>query len=413
MSRADFPSVTEQMDRIRDGAAEVIPEEELASKLERSRDSGRPLIIKQGFDPTRPDLHLGHAVSIHKLKTFQELGHIVVFVIGDSTARIGDPSGQSETRPMLSEAEIEENLVTYREQVFRILDPDRTELRRNSEWLDRLVLADVLRLTSHYTVARMLEREDFKQRYEEERPITLVEFLYPMMQAYDSIALEADVELGGTDQKFNLLLGRTLQRHAGQEPQICLIMPLLRGTDGERKMSKSYDNYVGLAMEPGETFGRVMSIPDTLLEEWIELASTAEGAARDERTRLASEDPLAAKRWLAADIVARYHGLEAAEAARAAFDRVHRERREPEEIPPCALDVDPDSDTLWIGYALARSGLAVSTSEARRLISQSAVRIDGNVVTDNDLHLEPGAYLLQKGKRSFVRLEVRSGHGEP
>jgi tyrosyl-tRNA synthetase len=413
MSRADFPSVTEQMDRIRDGAAEVIPEEELASKLERSRDSGRPLIIKQGFDPTRPDLHLGHAVSIHKLKTFQELGHIVVFVIGDSTARIGDPSGQSETRPMLSEAEIEENLVTYREQVFRILDPDRTELRRNSEWLDRLVLADVLRLTSHYTVARMLEREDFKQRYEEERPITLVEFLYPMMQAYDSIALEADVELGGTDQKFNLLLGRTLQRHAGQEPQICLIMPLLRGTDGERKMSKSYDNYVGLAMEPGETFGRVMSIPDTLLEEWIELASTAEGAARDERTRLASEDPLAAKRWLAADIVARYHGLEAAEAARAAFDRVHRERREPEEIRPCALDVDPDSDTLWIGYALARSGLAVSTSEARRLISQSAVRIDGNVVTDNDLHLEPGAYLLQKGKRSFVRLEVRSGHGEP
>ena len=398
---ADFPPVEAQLESIRQGAVEVIPEEELAAKLKRSRETGEPLVIKQGFDPTRPDLHIGHAVSIHKLRTFQELGHRVVFVIGDFTARVGDPSGQSETRPMLSEAEIEENLVTYRDQVFRILDPERTELRRNGEWL-----GDVLRLTSQFTVARMLEREDFKQRYGEEKPITLVEFLYPMMQAYDSIALQADVELGGTDQKFNLLLGRTLQRQAGQEPQICLIMPLLRGTDGERKMSKSYDNYVGLAMEPVEAFGRVMSAPDTLLEEWIALASTAAGAERAERIAQAEQDPLAAKRWLAGDIVARYHGAEAAEAAREAFDRVHRERGTPDEVAVVTLPSDAGTGRLWIGYALARSGLAASTSEARRLIAQGAVKVDEEVVSDGDLQLAAGAYLIQKGKRSFVRLEV-------
>jgi tyrosyl-tRNA synthetase len=403
----DFAPVEEQLERIREGALEIIPEEELAAKLTRSRETGVPLVIKQGFDPpTRPDLHIGHAVSIHKLRTFQELGHRVVFVIGDFTARVGDPSGQSETRPMLSEAEIEENLVTYRDQVFRILDPERTELRRNGEWLGELNLVDVLRLTSQFTVARMLEREDFKQRYREEKPITLVEFLYPMMQAYDSIALEADVELGGTDQKFNLLLGRTLQRQAGQEPQVCLIMPLLRGTDGERKMSKSYDNYIGLAMEPSEAFGRVMSAPDTLLEEWIELASTAEGAERAGRLEQVEGDPLAAKRWLAWDIVARYHGAGAAEAAREVFDRVHRERQAPREVPECVLPADPETGRLWIGYALQRSGLAASTSEARRLIAQGAVRLDDNILTDNDLQLAPGEYLLQKGKRSFRRLEV-------
>jgi tyrosyl-tRNA synthetase len=403
-SKAAFPPVDDQLARIREGALEIIPEEELAVKLARSRETGVPLVIKQGFDPTRPDLHIGHAVSIHKLRTFQELGHRVVFVIGDFTARVGDPSGQSETRPMLSEAEIEENLVTYRDQVFRILDPERTELRRNGEWLGELGLVEVLRLTSQFTVARMLEREDFKQRYGEEKPITLVEFLYPMMQAYDSIALKADVELGGTDQKFNLLLGRTLQRQAGQEPQVCLIMPLLRGTDGQRKMSKSYDNYVGLAMEPAEAFGRVMSVPDTLLEEWIELASRVEGAERAERLEQAGRDPLAAKRWLATDIVARYSGAEAAEAAREAFDRVHRERLAPDDVP--AVTLVAEAEKLWIGYALARSGLAASTSEARRLIAQGAVRLDEEVVSDGDLQLAPGEYLIQKGKRSFVRLEV-------
>jgi tyrosyl-tRNA synthetase len=316
-----FLPVDEQLDRIRDGVAEIVPEAELEAKLARSCETGAPLIVKQGFDPTRPDLHIGHAVSIYKLREFQDLGHRVVFVIGDFTARVGDPSGQSDARPVLTTAEIEDNLRTYREQVFRILDPDRTEIRHNSEWLAALRLEDVLRLTSQYTVARMLERDDFAARYAGETPISLVEFLYPMMQAYDSVALVADVELGGTDQKFNLLLGRTLQEKAGQEPQVCVTLPLLRGTDGERKMSKSYDNTIGLNMEPSEMFGRTMSIPDDLLGEWIRLAS---GAPADERSRAAQarEEPLSVKRWLAASVTSRYHGPAAARTAREAFDRV-------------------------------------------------------------------------------------------
>ena len=400
--------VDTQMERIREGAEEILPEAELESKLRRSRDSGRPLTVKQGFDPTRPDLHVGHAVSLHKLRTFQELGHRVVFVIGDFTARVGDPSGRDETRPVLSEEEIEANLESYRDQVFQVLDPGRTELRRNSEWLGRLDLADVLRLTSQYTVARMLERDDFAARYAEGRPISLVEFLYPMMQAYDSVVLEADVELGGTDQKFNLLLGRTLQERAGQEPQVCLLMPLLRGTDGERKMSKSFDNYVGLAMDPAEQFGRTMSIPDGLLEEWIRLVSTARGTELDRRLRQADRDPLAAKRWLAADLVRRYHGERAAEGAREAFDRVHRERETPRDLPRQRAEADADSGTLWIGYALQRAELAGSTSEAIRLLEQGAVRVDGEVVEDRDRQLPPGSYVLQRGKRAFARIDVMS-----
>jgi len=402
-----FLPVDAQMDRIRDGVAEIVPEPELVDKLKRSRESGKPLTVKQGFDPTRPDLHIGHAVSIFKLKTFQELGHQVVFVIGDFTALVGDPSGQSDARPMLSGEEIEHNLETYREQVFRILDPERTEIRRNSEWLSPLHLEDVLRLTGQYTVARMLERDDFADRYADGRPISLVEFLYPMMQAYDSVALSADVELGGTDQKFNLLLGRTLQERAGQEPQVCVTLPLLRGTDGERKMSKSYDNYVGLTMDPAQMFGRTMSIPDTLLEEWISLAS---GASAEERKRWiqgADADPLAAKRWLAGAISARYHGAKAAGEARDAFDRVHRERDVPEELETCVLPADPDG-TLWIGHALSRSGLARSSSEARRLVEQGGVRIDGEVIEDPECHVSSGSHVVQRGKRRFLRLVVEA-----
>ncbi len=398
-----FPPVEDQLERIREGAAEIIPESDLRRKLERSKESGRPLVVKQGFDPTRPDLHIGHAVSIHKLRTFQDLGHQVVFVIGDFTALVGDPSGQSDERPMLAREEIEANLATYREQVFRILDPGRTQIRHNSEWLSALRLEDVLRLTSMYTLARMLERDDFAGRYAEGRPISLVEFLYPMMQAYDSIALGADVELGGTDQKFNLLLGRTLQEKAGQEPQVCLTMPLLRGTDGERKMSKSYDNYVGLTMEPAEMFGRTMSIPDGLLGEWIRLASCAEAASREAWERRSRAEPLAAKRWLAETIVARYHGAEEAAAAREAFDRVHRDRDLPDQIPTVRLEVDGEGG-LWIGYALARSGLAGSTSEARRVIGQGGVKVDGEPVRDAECHLSPGSYVVQRGKRRFLRL---------
>jgi len=401
-----FLPAAEQLELIREGTDAILPEEELVRKLERSRERDEPLVVKQGFDPTRPDLHIGHAVSLRKLRTFQELGHRVVFVIGDFTARVGDPSGRSETRPMLTAEEIEENLVTYRDQVARVLDPERTELRRNGEWLGALDLEDILRLTSMYTVARMLEREDFERRHREGRPIAISEFLYPMMQAYDSVVLEADVELGGTDQRFNLLLARTFQERHGQEPQVCLIMPLLRGTDGERKMSKSYDNYVGLDMEPTETFGRTMSIPDALLEEWITLASSARGDERRRRLEEAAEDPLAAKRRLAADLVAQYHGEEAAREAREAFDRVHRRGETPEDLDLEDLETDVESGTLWIGYALQGAGLADSTSEALRMLGQGAVRVDGEVVEDDDLQLEPGTYVLQRGKRRFAKVRI-------
>ena len=406
-----FLPVDEQLDRIRDGVEEILPEAELVVKLERSRAQGKPLIVKQGFDPTRPDLHIGHAVSIHKLRSFQELGHRVVFVIGDFTALVGDPSGQSDARPMLTRDEIEENLQTYREQVFQILDPELTEIRRNSDWLAALRLEDVLRLTSQYTVARMLERDDFAARYAEEKPISMVEFLYPMMQAYDSVALESDVELGGTDQKFNLLLGRTLQEKAGQEPQVCVTLPLLRGTDGERKMSKSYDNYIGLTMSAADMFGRTMSIPDSLLDEWIRLASGAPEPERSRHIGLAGDDPLAAKRWLAERITSRYLGADAGVEGRDAFDRVHRQRDVPEDLETCVLTAG-DGGTLWIGHAMARSGLARSTSEARRLVGQGGVRIDGEVVEDPECHVSPGSYVMQRGKRRFLRLVVKAA-GEP
>ncbi|MFQ5747664.1 MAG: tyrosine--tRNA ligase [Gemmatimonadota bacterium] len=408
-----FPPVEEQLRRIRRATAEIIPEAELERKLERSRAADVPLVVKQGFDPTRPDLHLGHAVSLEQLRIFQEMGHRVVFVIGDFTARVGDPSGQSETRPLLSGEEIETNLETYREQVFAVLDPERTELRRNGEWLSELRLEDILKLTSQYTVARMLERDDFAGRYAESQPISLVEFLYPMMQAYDSVVLEADVELGGSDQKFNLLLGRTLQERAGQEPQVCITMPLLRGTDGVRKMSKSYDNYVGLAMSAEEMFGRTMSIPDALLEEWIELASGASREEVDEAKAAAGAHPLGAKRWLAEAVARRFHGAAAAERAREAFDRVHRERRAPDEIETRRLQAEGE-EGLWIGHALARSGLAASSSEAMRLVRQGAIRVDGEVLRREDARLEPAAYVVQRGKRRFLRLivEVAGADGE-
>ncbi len=403
-----FPEVDEQLERIRAGAVEILPEEELVEKLRRSREADTPLVVKQGFDPTRPDLHIGHAVSLHKLRTFQDLGHRVVFVMGDFTARVGDPSGRDETRPMLSEGEIDENLRSYESQMFRVLDPERTEIRRNSEWLAPLGLADVLRLTSQYTVARMLEREDFAARHAAGKPISLVEFMYPMMQAYDSIALGADVELGGTDQKFNLLLGRTLQERAGQPPQVCLLMPLLRGTDGERKMSKSFDNYVGLTMEPEEMFGRTMSVPDELLDEWLRLASSAAGPELEARLEQARADPLGAKRWLAGDLVARYHDAEAADAARRAFDRIHREGAVPADLPEERIEADPETGALWIAHLLTRAGLAASSSEAVRLVSQGAVRVEGDVVADRDLRLPPGEYLVQRGKRRFARVSVVS-----
>ena len=405
-----FLPVEEQLATIREGVEEIVPEQELVNKLERSLRTDTPLIIKQGFDPTRPDLHVGHGVSIHKLRTFQDLGHRVVFVMGTYTALIGDPSGRDETRPVLTEEEIEDNLVTYEEQVFRILDPDRTEIRRNGDWLAPLLLRDILRLTGQYTVARMLERDDFARRYEDGRPISISEFLYPMMQGYDSVVLEADVELGGTDQKFNLLLARTLQERAGQEPQVCLIMPLLRGTDGRRKMSKTYDNYIGISMEPEEIFGRAMSIGDDLLPEWLTLLSTASGEDLRARIEEAASRPLETKRWLAADLVARYHDAEAAERARDAFDRLHRRHEAPdiEDLPVVEIRRDADADGVWIAHALADADLVASTSEAVRLVKQGAIRVDGDPVASHDARLAPGEYLIQRGKRRFARVRVRS-----
>ncbi|UCF20500.1 MAG: tyrosine--tRNA ligase [Gemmatimonadota bacterium] len=403
---AEFLPVREQLRLIRESAVEIIPEDELARKLERARETGVGLVIKEGFDPTRPDLHLGHAVSIRLLKTFQDLGHQVAFVVGDFTALVGDPSGQDETRPQLTEAEIAENLKTYEDQVFKILDRKKTRVVRNSSWLSKLDLPEVLTLTSRYTVARILERDDFAGRYQEGRPISLVEFRYPLMQGYDSIALEADVELGGTDQKFNLLVGRTLQERYGQEPQVCVTLPLMRGTDGTRKMSKSYDNYIGITEPPEEMYGKTMSIPDELLEEWYRLASSVHGSELDAALAGIPGDPMGAKRHLAFDIVRTYHDEEAARGAEAHFDRVVRRGERPEEIPD--VEVARTAQEMWLPAVMVEAQLAASSSEAVRLIRQGAVHVDGVKVTDKD-HQVPTSepLLIQRGKRRFARVSFR------
>jgi tyrosyl-tRNA synthetase len=403
---AKFRPVREQLELIREQTVDVITEDELERKLERSRETGVGLVVKEGFDPTRPDLHLGHAVSIRKLKTFQDLGHQVVFVVGDFTGLVGDPSGQSETRPQLSEAEIRENMRTYQEQVVKILDPKRIKVVRNSSWLAKLKLADILTLTSRYTVARMLERDDFAQRHAAGEPISLVEIMYPLMQAYDSIALEADVELGGTDQKFNLLVGRTLQERYGQEPQICITLPLMRGTDARRKMSKSFENYVGISEPPEEMYGKTMSIPDELLEEWYELASSLRGSQLQEALGRIPTEPMGAKQALARDIVETYHGEEAARVAEAHFDRVVRRGEEPQEIPE--VEIARGGPEMWLPKVMVEAGLAPSSSEAVRLIRQGAVYVDGVRVSDKD-HQVPtsGALLIQRGKRRFVQVHFR------
>jgi tyrosyl-tRNA synthetase len=400
---ADFRPVDEQMKLIGEMAVEMIPEDELVRKLERSRSSGVGLVIKEGFDPTRPDLHLGHAVSIRQLKVFQDLGHQVVFVMGDFTGLVGDPSGQDETRPQLSEAEIRENMKTYQDQVFKILDPDKTKVERNSSWLSKLNLTEVLELTSRYTVARILERDDFAARYRDGRPITLVEFLYPLMQGYDSVALNADVELGGTDQKFNLLVGRTLQERYGQEPQVCLTLPLMRGTDGVRKMSKSYDNYVGITEPPEEMYGKTMSIPDELLDEWYRLASSLRGAELERALATIADDPMGAKRALARNIVSSYYGGDAPDAAEAHFDRVVRRREQPEEIPE--VTIAADESEMWLPKVMVQAGLTGSSSEAVRLIRQGAVLVDGARVDDKDHRVSTAEpVLIQRGKRRFARV---------
>ncbi|MBW3630914.1 MAG: tyrosine--tRNA ligase [Gemmatimonadetes bacterium] len=385
----------------------------LRGKLERSLKSGEPLRVKQGFDPTRPDLHIGHAVSIRKLRDFQDLGHEVIFVVGDTTAMVGDPTGRSELRPQLSAGEVAANAATYADQVFKILDPARTRVEFNSGWLGSLKLEDMLRLTGQYTVARMLEREDFANRHRDGVPISLVEFMYPLLQAYDSVALRADVELGGSDQKFNLLVARAIQERYGQEPQVCLLMPLLRGTDGVHKMSKSYDNYVGLADAPVEQYGRTMSIPDTLLEEWFRLASGLGGEELASAVNAARSEPYLAKRKLASRIVQRYHGEVAASHAAEHFDVVHRQKGVPEDVEEVQLSpADPalaaEGGEVWLPRLLVRVGLAPSTSQASRLIEQGAVSLDGERVEGREARVPAsGEHLLQKGRRHFVRAVFR------
>ncbi len=415
-------SVDEQLEVIRRGTVATYAEEELRRQLERSRETGIPLRIKVGFDPTAPDLHLGHTVVIQKMRQFQDLGHQVYFLIGDFTGMIGDPTGKSETRKPLSREEIEANAQTYREQVFKILDPERTQVVFNSRWLAPLTAADIVRMSAQVSVAQMLAREDFAARYREGRPISLHEFLYPVFQAYDSVALRADVELGGTDQTFNLLVGRDLQRAFGQEPQVAITMPLLEGLDGTQKMSKSLGNYVGLTDPPDEIYGKCMSIPDHLTLRYFTLVTgLPEAEIREIAEGLATErlHPMAAKKRLAYTVTAQFHGEALAAAAEAAFVRVHQQRELPEEIEQIdSIEVGPlgggalpgkvlgqkESRFLW--SVMKEVGLASSASEARRLIQQGAVGVDRRRVSDVNYILTPGGHTIQVGRRRFVRVVV-------
>ena len=400
-----FPPVNEQMDLIRRGAVEVISEDELERKVRRSIDSGKPLTIKQGFDPTAPDIHLGHTVSIQKLGDFQSLGHRVVFLIGDFTAMIGDPTGRSETRRTMTREDVLSNAETYKEQVFKILDPEKTVIDFNSRWLDELGVTGLMQLTGMYTVARMLERDDFSKRYAGGQPISILEFLYPLLQGYDSVALKADVELGGTDQKFNLLVGRDLQRARGQEPQVVLTMPLLVGLDGVNKMSKSLGNYIGINEPAEQMYGKVMSIPDEMIFTYYELVAAAPlNKLREIKTSLESgTSPRDIKHDLALDITALYHGQDQAKAAREHFERVVIRKERPEEVEERRLPAA--GEPVWLAGLLREAGLVKSSSEAGRMIKQGAVFVDDVKVEDNDFKLSPqGEYFVRVGKRRYIRV---------
>jgi tyrosyl-tRNA synthetase len=389
----------EQLERLARGAADIIPRAELLAKL----DEGRPLRVKLGVDPTAPDIHLGHTVALTKLRAFQDLGHHAILVIGDFTALVGDPSGRSTTRPQLTRSDVEIAARTYQEQVFKILDRARTEVRWNGEWLSPMRFEEVIRLGARSTVARMLERDDFVKRYREGAPIGIHEFLYPLMQAHDSVVLRADVELGGTDQTFNILLGRQLQKEAGQAPQVAMILPLLEGTDGTAKMSKSLGNYIGVAEPPAEIFGKVMSVSDPLMGRYYELLTDEDEAAVK---RHAAEDPMGAKKHLAELLVARFHGAASAAAARRGFEARFQERR----LDVDALDeisVMPQNGRIWLPGVLHDAKLVKSNSEARRLLKQGAVRIDGATVEAEEYACSAAQQLVVAvGKRRAIRIRV-------
>lgn len=395
--------VDEQMALLARGADEILLESELRDRLKE----GRPLRIKAGFDPTAPDLHLGHTVLLNKMRQFQQLGHQVIFLIGDFTGRIGDPSGRNVTRPALDDAAIMENAQTYKEQVYKILDPDLTEVRFNAEWFGPMSASDLIRLASRQTLARMLERDDFSKRYREQQPIALHEFLYPMVQGYDSVALKCDVELGGTDQKFNLLMGRELQKGNGQKPQIVMTMPLLEGLDGVQKMSKSLNNYVGVDDAPNDMFGKLMSIPDSIMWRYFELLS-AKSNAEIASLRTATEEgmnPRDVKYELGLEIVETYHGLEASLAAKEAFIQRFRQGQLPEDL--VALEIEVGEEGRPLANVLVEASLTSGTSESHRMIKQGAVRIDGEKVEDGRQILKAGLeVVLQVGKRKVAKVSL-------
>ena len=395
--------IPQQLAIFKRGADELIVEAELVEKLGR----GKPLRIKEGFDPTRPDLHLGHTVQFNKLRQLQDLGHHVIFLIGDFTGMIGDPTGRNVTRPPLSREELEANAKTYTDQAFLILDRDRTEIAFNSKWLSALGADGMIRLAAKYTVARMLERDDFAKRYAGGQPIAVHEFLYPLAQGYDSVALRADVELGGTDQKFNLLVGRELQRHYGQEPQCILTLPLLEGLDGVNKMSKSLDNYVGITEAPAEMFGKLMSISDELMWRYYELLSfrPLDEVARLKRECAEGRNPRDAKVQLAQEIVARFHSRQAAETALAEFESRFRDHAMPESMPEVTLH--SGGKGLALPQICKQAGLTASTSEAMRLIEQRGLKVDGEVVADKAMVVAAGTTaVIQAGKRKFARVTI-------
>lgn len=394
------------MEIVRRGTEEILVEKDLLAKLHENR----PLVIKAGFDPTAPDLHLGHTVLLHKMRQFQDLGHRVQFLIGDFTGLIGDPTGKSVTRKPLTPEEIRENARTYEGQIYKILDPARTEIRLNSAWMSKMSAADLIALAGKHTVARMLERDDFDKRYRCGQSIAIHEFLYPLIQGYDSVAMQADVELGGTDQKFNMLVGRKLQGDFGQAPQVVITMPILEGLDGVQKMSKSLGNYIGVDEAPGEMFGKLMSISDTLMWRYFELLSLDSTAAQitgmRSRATAGTLNPRDCKVMLALELVERFHDSEAARAAHESFERQFSRRQVPTDIPEVKLDGGDGG--LLISHALKRAGLVSSTSEANRMIRQGAVRVDGERISEQSLSLANGVTCtVQVGKRRFARLSVR------
>ena len=396
--------ITQALELIKRGSDELLVESELVDKLK----SGRPLRVKAGFDPTAPDLHLGHTVLINKLRHFQDLGHQVLFLIGDFTGMIGDPSGKNATRPPLSREQVLANAQTYQEQVFKILDPARTEVVFNSTWMESLGASGMIRLAAQHTVARMLERDDFSKRFGNQLPIAIHEFLYPLCQGYDSVALKADVELGGTDQRFNLLMGRELQKNAGQSPQCVLTMPLLEGLDGVNKMSKSLGNYIGIYEPPGEIFGKIMSVSDDLMWRYYDLLShrsSAEVAGLKEAVQT-GRNPRDVKVALAQEIVARFHGEPAADAALTDFEARFQRNAIPDDLPEVAISGGETG--LSVVAVLKQAGLTGSTSEAMRMIDQGGVRLNGEKVSDKGLVLKAGAVVvLQVGKRKFARVTLR------